>query len=73
PDRNLEIDGAACLNRRDKMRLLQLGAAGELVLTKDITRDIPPYAVLSHTWGSDDDEVKLQDLYIASRVGSEAN
>ncbi|KAI1842834.1 hypothetical protein JX266_011010 [Neoarthrinium moseri] len=54
------------------MRLLQLGAAGELVLTKDMTRDIPPYAILSHTWGSDDEEVKLQDLNIASQVGSEA-
>ncbi|KAI1839598.1 hypothetical protein JX266_014192, partial [Neoarthrinium moseri] len=54
------------------MHLLQLGAAGELVLIKDITRDIPPYAVLSHTWGSNDEEVKLQDLNITSQMGSEA-
>jgi hypothetical protein len=24
--------------------------------------DIPPYAILSHTWGKASDEVKLQDL-----------
>ncbi|ETS86735.1 hypothetical protein PFICI_00563 [Pestalotiopsis fici W106-1] len=49
------------------MRLLQLGAAGELTLTKDLARDIPPYAILSHTWGSEDDEVTLQDLLMETR------
>jgi hypothetical protein len=45
------------------MRLLQLGAKGELILTRDISYDIPPYAILSHTWGAGlDDEVTLQDV-----------
>ncbi|KAF3011345.1 hypothetical protein E8E14_006824 [Neopestalotiopsis sp. 37M] len=45
------------------MRLLQLGAQGELILTRDISYDIPPYAILSHTWGTGlDDEVTLQDI-----------
>lgn len=45
------------------MRLLQLGATGELTLTRDISYDIPPYAILSHTWGTGlDDEVTLQDI-----------
>ncbi|KAK0644132.1 hypothetical protein B0T16DRAFT_447877 [Cercophora newfieldiana] len=32
--------------------------------------DLPDYAILSHTWGSDDDEVSFQDLQtlLASRV-----
>ncbi|KAI1839929.1 hypothetical protein JX266_013863 [Neoarthrinium moseri] len=51
------------------MRLLQLGAAGKLVLAMDMAQNYYPYAILSHTWRSDDEEVKLQDLYIASRVG----
>lgn len=44
------------------MRLLQLRADNELVITRDLVRDIPPYAILSHTWGADDEEVKLQDV-----------
>ncbi|KAI1839222.1 hypothetical protein JX266_014567, partial [Neoarthrinium moseri] len=52
---------------------LQLGAAGTLVLAMDMAQNYYPYAILSHTWRSDDEEVKLQDLYIASRMGSEAN
>lgn len=44
------------------MRLLQLGDHGELSLTRDLLRDIPPYAILSHTWGPDADEVNFKDL-----------
>ncbi|KAH8202104.1 hypothetical protein TruAng_003682 [Truncatella angustata] len=44
------------------MRLLQLRADGELTVTKDLLRDIPPYAILSHTWGADDDEVTFQEV-----------
>jgi hypothetical protein len=48
------------------MRLLELGACGELSLTKNfVEEDIPhirPYAILSHTWGEDDDEVTFNDL-----------
>jgi hypothetical protein len=44
------------------MRLLQLSQHGELSLTKDLVLKIPPYAILSHTWGDDDDEVTFDDL-----------
>ncbi|ETS77352.1 hypothetical protein PFICI_11226 [Pestalotiopsis fici W106-1] len=43
------------------MRLLQLHD-GELNLTPDLTRDIPPYAILSHTWRADGEEVTFQDV-----------
>lgn len=45
------------------MRLLQLGAEGELTLTRDLLDNIPPYAILSHTWGTGpNDEVTFQDI-----------
>jgi hypothetical protein len=44
------------------MRLLQRNDAGDFSL-KEFTGDaIPRYAVLSHTWGADNDEVTLADL-----------
>ncbi|KAH8623087.1 hypothetical protein IG631_22244 [Alternaria alternata] len=44
------------------MRLLQLTEDGEFVFTKDIvsSEEIPPYAILSHTWGQQ--EVLLDDV-----------
>ena len=44
------------------MRLLKLGQHGEVCLTKDLFHNIPPYAILSHTWREDDDEVTFDDL-----------
>jgi hypothetical protein len=44
------------------MRLVQLSQHGELSLTKDLVLNTPPYAILSHTWGDDDDEVTFDDL-----------
>jgi hypothetical protein len=45
------------------MRLLERNSAGELSLTKDFVGDnIPEYAILSHTWGADTEEVTFQDL-----------
>lgn len=44
------------------MRLLQLDDQDNVSLTRDLTDNIPPYAILSHTWGADDDEVTFQDL-----------
>jgi hypothetical protein len=44
------------------MRLLELKNNGEFSLTKDLIDNIPPYAILSHTWGEDDEEVTFQDL-----------
>jgi hypothetical protein len=44
------------------MRLLKLENHGEFSLTKDLINNIPPYAILSHTWGDDDQEVTFKDL-----------
>ncbi|KAH8590040.1 hypothetical protein B0O99DRAFT_522093 [Bisporella sp. PMI_857] len=44
------------------MRLLELKSYGESSLTRDLIDNIPPYAILSHTWGEDDTEVTFQDL-----------
>jgi Heterokaryon incompatibility protein (HET) len=44
------------------MRLLELKSNGDFSLTKDLISDIPPYAILSHTWGNDDEEVTFKDL-----------
>ena len=45
------------------MRLLKFDSRGELTLTKNFDeKDIPCYAILSHTWGADDDEVTFKDL-----------
>ncbi|KAI5921476.1 hypothetical protein F4810DRAFT_712511 [Camillea tinctor] len=44
------------------MRLLTLRENGELALTANISGNVPPYAILSHTWGEDDDEVTFKDI-----------
>ena len=44
------------------MRLLTVEHHGEFSLTKDLIVNIPPYAILSHTWGADTDEVTFRDL-----------
>jgi hypothetical protein len=44
------------------MRLLQLHKHSGVSLTKNLYDDIPPYAILSHTWGADDEEVTFEDL-----------
>jgi len=45
------------------MRLLECNSGGKFVLTKHfVGDDIPSYAILSHTWGQDDDEVTFKDL-----------
>ncbi|KAF2994400.1 hypothetical protein E8E13_002912 [Curvularia kusanoi] len=44
------------------MRLLQRNDTGEYTLTKFTEDNIPQYAILSHTWGDEDDEVSLTDL-----------
>ena len=43
------------------MRLLQYND-GEFSLTKDYIVEIPEYAILSHTWGPDTEEVTYRDL-----------
>jgi hypothetical protein len=45
------------------MRLLKLQGDGEFSLVEFNGRATPPlYAILSHTWGDDGDEVSFQDL-----------
>ncbi|KAK9413356.1 putative Vegetative incompatibility protein HET-E-1 [Seiridium unicorne] len=44
------------------MRLLKIEDDGSLGFTKDLVRGIPPYAILSHTWGDDDQEIQYQDI-----------
>jgi hypothetical protein len=44
------------------MRFLKCDSRNQFSLTEDLTTDIPPYAILSHTWGSDADEVTYKDL-----------
>lgn len=44
------------------IRLLKWSAPNQLSLTKDFTDNIPPYAILSHVWVSDDEEVTFDDL-----------
>jgi hypothetical protein len=39
------------------MRLLQTDDNGNLSLIEPYGEDIPPYAILSHTWRSDGEEV----------------
>lgn len=44
------------------MRLLTWTSQGELTLTDDLSDNTPPYAILSHTWGFDNDEVTFADV-----------
>ena len=44
------------------MRFLESDGNGDFCLTKDLIRDIPAYAILSHTWGDDNQEVTYEDL-----------
>jgi hypothetical protein len=48
------------------MRLLELREHGEFSLTNDLIDNIPLYAILSHTWGNDDEEVTFMDLVKSS-------
>jgi hypothetical protein len=44
------------------MRLLERNSAGQFSLTKIFVGDnIPEYAILSHTWGADTEEVTYRD------------
>lgn len=44
------------------MRLLHIDGDGAFSLVDHQGNDIPPYAILSHTWGADSEEVTFQDL-----------
>ncbi|KAI0490477.1 hypothetical protein F4859DRAFT_458140 [Xylaria cf. heliscus] len=45
------------------MRLLQWGDGETVTLTGNLIDDVPQYAILSHTWGDDDQEVTYEDLH----------
>jgi tetratricopeptide (TPR) repeat protein len=44
------------------MRFLKLGENGEINLMPPVNKNIPVYAILSHTWGPDSEEVTFNDL-----------
>ena len=44
------------------MRLLEWKSDGDFSLTKDLIHDTPPYAILSHTWGNEEEEVTFDDI-----------
>ncbi|KAJ4298214.1 hypothetical protein N0V90_006113 [Kalmusia sp. IMI 367209] len=44
------------------MRLLHLNNDGEFSLREYVGKDIPRYAILSHTWGADHEEITIQDV-----------
>lgn len=44
------------------MRLLQRFDVDNYLLIEFDEDSVPPYAILSHTWGDDEEEVKLEDL-----------
>lgn len=44
------------------MRLLKIGDGGELSLVEHFGAAIPPYAILSHTWGTPTEEVSYKDI-----------
>jgi len=44
------------------MRLLECGPDGEFTLTGDLISNTPLYAILSHRWGPDGEEVTYRDL-----------
>jgi hypothetical protein len=50
------------------MRLLQRCDTGEIILTQFGDEGIPPYAILSHTWGADAEEVTFEDLMAPARI-----
>jgi hypothetical protein len=54
------------------MRLLELTSAGDYSLTNKFHDDeIPPYTILSHTWGKDNEEVTFEDV-VAGSEGDKA-
>jgi hypothetical protein len=44
------------------MHLLKYGDDGQLSITSFDDSLMPPYAILSHTWGADAEEVTFADL-----------
>jgi hypothetical protein len=51
------------------MRLLQLQRASNFSLVEFLGNNIPPYGILSHTWGPSNEEVTYQDLLYGTGEG----
>ena len=51
------------------MRLLHRSSHGNLTFTDNLHDSIPAYAILSHTWGNDEDEVTFRDMEDGSGLG----
>jgi hypothetical protein len=56
------------INNNTAMRLLTWDNQNVPILTDNRDENLPPYAILSHTWGSEQDEVTFAD--IQTRQGS---
>lgn len=56
------LQGPGLVTDFSAMRLLKLREDGEFILVERAGRNIPPYAILSHTWGADEEEVSFKDL-----------
>jgi hypothetical protein len=50
------------------MRLLRLKHNGELSLAEYAGKNVPPYAMLSHTLGADHKEVIFRDLGLQAKA-----
>lgn len=46
----------------ESMRLLMYDEVGDITIASFDDNYIPPYAILSHTWGADNDEVTFADI-----------
>jgi hypothetical protein len=44
------------------MRLLHIEDDGSFSLAEFMGQNVPPYAILSHTWGANNQEVSYQDV-----------
>jgi len=51
------------------MRLLELLPNGNFRLTDRFLEDLPSYAILSHTWGKESEEVTFEDMVAGSGRG----
>jgi hypothetical protein len=58
----LNLSPRSLQNRTITMRLLKRTDDGELSLIQFFGEKIPEYAILSHTWGADDEEVTFENL-----------
>ena len=58
----MRVEKVIHYNAYTTMRLLESDGNGGFRLTRDYVNNIPPFAILSHTWGPDTDEVTFPDL-----------